>query len=143
MLEFKAGSFLPTAVGRGGQRGPGEEWGGGGDSLSPGPRLVMVKPWHLAGPSWALEVSGTSQEQGRGTETEEQRQRVWVNSHQDVLAQRSTHAWKRAQVLNGSSKVLEGTESPVDLRGEESLAAGAELAAGAPLWCSVLPGSSG
>lgn len=87
--------------------------------------------WQGQAGLWRLAEHPRSREEEQ--KQEEERQRVWVNSHQDVLAQRSAHARERAQVLNGSRKVLEGTESPVDLWGEESLAAGAELVAGAPL----------
>lgn len=59
------------------------------------------KPWHLAGPSWALDVSRASQEQGRGRETGVETESVREQSRQEALAQRSVCAREGAQVPNG------------------------------------------
>lgn len=60
------------------------------------------KLWHLAGPSWALDVSRASQEQGRGRETGRvETESVGEQSCQEALAQRSVCAWEGAQVPNG------------------------------------------
>lgn len=64
MLEFKASSFLPTAVGRGGQRGPGEEWGGGGEDKR------LKKSEHSIRSKWLQPAIRHHGDSGRGRREE-------------------------------------------------------------------------